>query len=92
MRSHWGEYVGAALRMYDGVRVGNVIGDFDYHNKMCKMDGRLPHEVVLSVKTTLLEHDLQFRSSVVWFKSYDHRKNVCDPIFDTPHFALIAHK
>ena len=39
-----GDYVGATLRMYDGE--GHVIRDFDYHNKMCKMDGRLPHEVV----------------------------------------------
>jgi len=73
-----GDYTGAALRCYD--KNDNVIGDYDYHNKILKMDGRLPHEVILD--------DFQGnRYCVIWFKSYDHRKPEVDPIYNTPHYV-----
>ena len=73
-----GDYEGAKLRAYDAN--DQVLGDFDYHNKICKMDGRLPHEVIL-------EDFSGTRFCVIWFKSYDHRKPQCDPIFDTPCYV-----
>ena len=70
-----GDYKGAFLRCYD--EQDNILGDFDYHNKICKMDGRLPHELILN--------DFEGkRYCVVWFKTYDHRKTKADPIFREP--------
>jgi hypothetical protein len=70
-----GNYKNAALRLYDAD--DNVIGDFDYHKKVCKMDGRLPHELV----SDGFEGE---RFCIIWFKSYDHRQTKADPIFATP--------
>ena len=73
-----GSYKGAALRMYDDN--DNILGDFDYYKKVCKMDGRLPHEVITN--------DFQgTRFTLVWFKTYDHRKTEPDPICNTPHYV-----
>ena len=70
-----GNYSGAYLRCYDEKE--NVLGDFDYNRKVCKMDGRLPHE--------LIQDDFQgIRFCVIWFKLYDHRKAEPDPICRTP--------
>ena len=41
-----GEYKGAYTRCFD--ENDNVLGEFDYHRKIFKMDGRLPHEVIQS--------------------------------------------
>ena len=73
-----GDHQGAKLRCYDSNDA--VIGDFDYHYKICKMDGRLPHEVIL-------EEFKGTRFVVVWFKVYDHRKPKPDAIFERPHFV-----
>ena len=70
-----GEYSGAYLRCYD--EEDNVLGDFDYQYEVCKMDGRLPHE--------LISDDFEGeRFCVIWFKSYDHRKTEADPICREP--------
>ena len=73
-----GNYKNAALRLYD--ENDKVIGDFDYHKKVCKMDGRLPHELV----SDGFEGE---RFCVIWFKSYDHRQTKADPIFKTPCYV-----
>ena len=73
-----GDYKNAALRLYD--EHDQVIGDFDYHKKVCKMDGRLPHELV----SDGFEGE---RFCVIWFKSYDHRQTEADPIFSTPCYV-----
>jgi hypothetical protein len=73
-----GDYKNAALRLYN--ENDRVIGDFDYHRKVCKMDGRLPHELI----SDGFEGQ---RFCVIWFKSYDHRKTEADPIFDTPCYV-----
>ena len=71
-----GDYSGAYLRCYD--EEDNVLGDFDYQYEVCKMDGRLPHE--------LISDDFEgTRFCVVWFKLYDQRKMAPDPIFNTPY-------
>jgi hypothetical protein len=70
-----GNYKNAALRLYD--EYDKVIGDFDYHKKVCKMDGRLPHELM----SDGFEGE---RFCIIWFKSYDHRQTEADPIFATP--------
>ena len=73
-----GNYSGAYLRCYDEKE--NVLGDFDYNRKVCKMDGRLPHE--------LIQDDFQGkRFCVIWFKLYDHRKAEPDPICRTPQYC-----
>jgi hypothetical protein len=72
-----GEYSGAYLRCYD--EEDNALGDFDYQYEVCKMDGRLPHE--------LISDDFEGeRFCVVWFKTYDHRKTEPDPICREPCF------
>ena len=73
-----GDYKNAALRIYG--KDGEVIGDFDYNKKICKMDGRLPHELI----SDGFEGQ---RFCVIWFKCYDHRKSEPDPIFDTPCYV-----
>ena len=75
-----GNYKGAKLRCYDNSN--NVLGDFDYHRRICKMDGRLPHELIT-------ENFQGERFCVIWFKSYDHRKFEADPIFRQPCFVPI---
>ena len=73
-----GNYSGAYLRCYDEKE--NVLGDFDYNRKVCKMDGRLPHE--------LIQDDFQgIRFCVIWFKLYDHRKAEPDKICRTPQYC-----
>ena len=70
-----GDYSGAYLRCYD--EEDNVLGDFDYQYEVCKMDGRLPHE--------LISDDFEGeRFCVIWFKSYDHRKTEADTICREP--------
>ena len=54
-----GNYSGANLRCYD--ENDNVLGDFDYHRKICKMDGRLPHELIQ-------DNFKGKRFCVIWFK------------------------
>ena len=73
-----GDYKNATLRLYDAD--DKVLGDFDYHRKVCKMDGRLPHELV----SDGFEGE---RFCIVWFKTYDHRKTKADPIFNTPCYV-----
>ena len=73
-----GDYEGAKLRCYDDD--DTPIGDFDYKRKICKMDGRLPHELIMNdFKGT--------RFCIIWFKSYDRRKTIPDALFNTPHFV-----
>lgn len=74
-----GDYKGATLRCYAEDDT-TVLGDFDYHRKICKMDGRLSHELVMDGFEGT-------RYCIIWFKSYDRRKNTPDPIFNTPHFV-----
>jgi hypothetical protein len=73
-----GNYSGANLRCYD--EKDNVLGDFDYHRKICKMDGRLPHEL-------LQDNFKGKRFCIIWFKLYDHRKTQPDPIYRTPQYV-----
>ena len=73
-----GHYRGAHLRCYDEQE--NVLGNFDYYRKVFKMDGRLPHEVI----TDNFQGE---RFTIVWFKTYDHRKTEPDPIFREPCFV-----
>ena len=73
-----GNYSGAKLRCYD--EEDNVLGDFDYHRKICKMDGRLPHELIQ-------DNFKGKRFCVIWFKLYDHRKAEPDPICRTPQYV-----
>ena len=56
-----GNYRNAYLRCYD--EEDNVLGEFDYHRKIFKMDGRLPHEVIS-------ENFEGERFTIVWFKTY----------------------
>lgn len=72
-----GNYRNAYLRCYDDQ--DNVLGDFDYYRKIFKMDGRLPHEVISD------NFDGQ-RFTIVWFKTYDHRKTEPDLICQKPCF------
>ena len=74
-----GPYEGAVLRVY-GEDGETVLGDFDYKYRVCKMDGRVPHELILDNFTGT-------RFCVIWFKSYDARKTQADPIFTTPCFV-----
>ena len=73
-----GEYDGALLRCYDPQ--GNFT-DFDYKNKIVKLDGRLPHEVV-----GMTEFQGE-RFSVIAYKNYDSRMSVEDPIFEKATFV-----
>lgn len=73
-----GDYKNAYLRLYD--EDDNVLGDFNYHRKVCKLDGRLPHELV----STGFEGE---RYCVIFFKTYDQRKTEPDPIFRAPCFV-----
>ena len=73
-----GNYRNAALRLYDVD--DTVIGDFDYHRKVLKMDGRLPHELL----SDGFEGE---RFCIIWFKSYDHRQTQADPILRTPCYV-----
>ena len=73
-----GDYKGAYTRCFDENE--NVLGEFDYHRRICKMDGRLPHEVI--------QTDFEgVRYTLVWFKVYDHRKTKPDPLFPHPCFV-----
>ena len=73
-----GNYEGSfKTRIYD--KHDNMEGDYDYKNRVLKMDGRLPHEVIS-------EGFSGVRHCVIFYKSYDYRKTVCDPVFDTPRF------
>ena len=73
-----GSYSNAFLRCYDAD--DNVVGEFDYHRKVCKLDGRLSHELV----SDGFEGE---RYCVIFFKTYDHLKSEPDPIFATPCFV-----
>ena len=74
-----GDYEGTfKTRIYDAD--DDVVGDYNYKNRVLKMDGRLPHEVIT-------EGFKGVRHCVIFFKSYDHRKSVCDPILETPCFV-----
>jgi len=73
-----GDFKGAPLRCYDSN--DQIIGDFYNRNKVLKVDGRLPHEVIMD--------DFQgTRYVVIWFKLYDYRKLVEDPILTTPCYV-----
>jgi hypothetical protein len=74
-----GDYEGTfETRIYD--KDDKVVGDYDYKNRVLKMDGRLPHEVISKGFKGV-------RHCVIFFKSFDKRKLVCDPIFETPCFV-----
>ena len=74
-----GDYEGTfKTRIYD--KDDKVVGDYDYKNRVLKMDGRLPHEVISKGFKGV-------RHCVIFFKSFDKRKLVCDPIFETPCFV-----
>ncbi|KAL7578829.1 hypothetical protein ACA910_016049 [Epithemia clementina (nom. ined.)] len=87
-----GDYHGAFLRVYtsnhtygdDGGRGPRLLPhlDLDYKRIICKMDGRLPHELILDRNTFT-----GTRYSIIWFKLYDRRKDCCDPIFYHPHYV-----
>ena len=74
-----GDYSGCSLRVYD--KQDNVIGDYDYYRKMLKLDGRLPHELVMNnFKGT--------RYSLIFFKNYDRLRPVEDPIMEEPPYYV----
>lgn len=70
-----GEYKGAELRVWN--KTQSNFQDFDYRHKMLQMDGRNYHELV----SNKFEGE---RFTVIWYKTYDHRKTQADPILDTP--------
>ena len=74
----------ASLRVYD--KDDNAIGDYDYNNRVVKMDGRRAHELITTDEFS------GTRYCVIFFKSYDHRKNVCDPILETPVYMQVTFK
>ena len=69
----------AFLRVYDNE--DNPIGDYDYKNRIMKMDGRRAHELIVNDEFS------GTRYCVIFFKSYDHRKSVCDPVMETPMYV-----
>ena len=69
----------AFLRCYD--KDDTPVGDFDYKNRILKMDGRRSHELIANDTFS------GTRYCVVFFKSYDSRKNKCDPVLETPVFV-----
>ena len=72
-----GEFEGALLRCYTAPDKSSFV-DFDTKNTIVKFDGRLPHEVVK-------DGFRGKRFSVIFFKSFDARKNgVDDPLYRTP--------
>lgn len=73
-----GNFTGANLRCYD--ENDNILGDFDNKKKICKMDGRLPHELIMNKFKGI-------RFSIIWFKLYDRCKFEKDPLFKNPHFV-----
>ncbi|KAL7579531.1 hypothetical protein ACA910_007906 [Epithemia clementina (nom. ined.)] len=56
--------------------------DLDYKRTICKMDGRLPHELIIDQ-----EKFSGTRYSIFWFKLYDPLKDCCDPIFNQPQYV-----
>ena len=76
----FGDYVGTvALRVYDERGQSQM---FDCRDRILKMDGRLPHEVVKSYD---FEGD---RFAVIFYKSYDARMAKADPVFREAGFVL----
>ena len=72
-----GDFEGARLRCYTAPDKSSFL-DFDSKNNIVKFDGRLPHEVVK-------DGFRGKRFSVIFFKSFDARKNgVDDPLYRTP--------
>lgn len=84
-----GDFTGAKLRVYHEdfneksaderslqIYLGNYT-DIDYRNKVVKFDGRRAHEVV----TNNFEGE---RFTIIYYKNYDHRKDMPDPIFPYP--------
>jgi hypothetical protein len=81
-----GDFSGATLRVYKrdhkkGQRATQPFHEFDYRNKIVKFDGRRPHEVV----TDKFEGE---RFTVIFYKSYDHRKTAPDPILKEPEVVF----
>ena len=66
---------GATLRCYD--KNDDVIGDYDFSNRLLKMDGRLPNELITT-------DFIGTRYCIIWFKLYDYRKHVEDQILLIP--------
>ena len=70
-----GTFENAYLQVYDSNN--QIIGKYDYNRRLLKMDGRLPHEVLMDgFKGT--------RFCVIWFKLYDHRKIEEDKVLTQP--------
>ena len=87
-----GDFTGAKLRVYHEdfneksenerslqIYLGNYT-DIDYRNKVVKFDGRRAHEVV----TNNFEGE---RFTIIYYKNYDHRKDMPDPIFPYPEIV-----
>ena len=73
-----GNYQGAQLRCY---LPNGEYRDFFNKNKIVKLDGRLPHEVVG------MEDFSGERFSIIVYKNYDSRKTAADPLFTDPHYV-----
>ena len=80
-----GDFSGAYLRAYKNdhkksQKATQPYREFDIKNKILKFDGRLPHEVVTD--------DFQGeRFTVIFYKTYDHRKTRPDPVFQVPEIV-----
>lgn len=71
-----GSFSGAILRAYNEKETAHL--DFDYRNRILRMDGRLAHEV-------LLDHFDGDRYTVIWYKNFDQRYPVGGkPLLHTP--------
>ena len=76
-----GNYKGAKLRCYESKESDDKYVDFDYRHKVLKMDGRLPHELILDG----FEGD---RFTIIWYKNYDSRQTKEDGICKTPEIVF----
>lgn len=70
-----GAFSGAKLRAYSASETSYQ--DFDYKDRILRMDGRLAHEV-------LLEGFVGERYTCIWYKNYDKRYAEDKPILSTP--------
>jgi hypothetical protein len=73
-----GDFEGANLKCYDSNGGAKIV---NYRNKIVKMDGRLPHEVV-----DMADFKGE-RFTIIAYKTYDHRKLTADPILETPEIV-----
>ena len=78
-----GDFSGAYLRAYlqdhkKSQKDSQMYYELDYKDKIVAFDGRLPHEVVT-------DNFRGERFTIIFYKTYDHRKTKPDPIMKEPH-------